>query len=412
MFRATGRGQNALLAFTLAVTVAGVSACGIAPAEQPGDTRASETIFADYETIKTDRVPSSVRVAPGSSENKAAADRISSYMNSVVYNGVVLVEREGEIVFEGAYGYSDRRAKTINRTDTVFELGSITKQFTATAIMMLAEQGKLKLDDPLSLYIPEYPCAERIRIRNLLNMTSGIPDYVTCGALGVTLEDLDTASADTIAQVKSIIRKEYSPEDMVEMMKEYPPLFEAGESYLYSNTNYYFLGMIIEKLSGMSYFEFLEETFFGPLDMRAASTDPSLLTSEGAILLLNGAVYLPSQDRTLSYAAGSICSDARDLLIWEHAVMDGNFLSAEGWAQVFEPGAFDYGFGWNVNPGVYFHGGQTVGFNTHVMIEPDTGTVIIALSNTQGSENYFSGVRVRSEQVVSEIYSLLSASGE
>ncbi|MDD4095007.1 MAG: serine hydrolase [Oscillospiraceae bacterium] len=410
MIRPNDRGRKVLLAVILSATVTFMSACVVRPVEKLSVTRESETISDVPEETQTENMPSSVRAEPGSSGNLADADRILSYMNSVEYHGVVLVARGGEVIFEGAYGYSDRREKTANRADTVFELGSITKQFTAVAIMMLVEQGKLSLDDPLSLYIPEYPYAEGITVRNLLNMTSGIPDYVTCGALGLGLEDLDTASVETIEQVKSIIQKDYSHAGMVESMKDYALLFEPGEEYSYSNTNYYFLGIVIEKLSGMSYFDFVEANFFEPLQMNSASTDPSVLTSKGAVLLQNGAIYLPSQNRTLSYAAGSIVSDARDLLKWEQAVMDGAFLSDDGWTQVFDPGDFDYGFGWSVGSGTYYHGGQTVGYNTHVMIEPESETVIIALSNTQGSDHYFSGEKVRSDRVVFEIYSLLELS--
>jgi CubicO group peptidase (beta-lactamase class C family) len=385
------------------------TACGLPIVSRPSITEKSEKITTSPETTQTQSLPSSVRAEPSSTENKAVADRILSYMNAVEYHGVVLVARGGEVIFEGAYGFSDRREETVNRIDTVFELGSITKQFTAVAVMMLVEQGKLSLDDPLDAFIPEYPYAEGITIRNLLNMTSGIPDYVTCGALGLGWEDLETASLETIEQVKSTIQKEYTPDELIELMSEYPLLFEPGEAYSYSNTNYYFLGIIIEKLSGMTYFDFVEQNFFAPLQMNATSTDSAVLTSKGALLIQNGAIYLPSQNRTLSYAAGSICSDARDLLTWELAVMDGAFLPADGWALVFDPGEFGYGFGWNVESGTYFHGGQTVGFNTHVMIEPETQTVIIALSNTQGSDHYYSGTRVRSEQVASDIYSILES---
>ncbi len=410
MIRPKIRGCKVLLAGMLTAIVICLSACSLRSGETPSVTRESEETSALSETTRTENLPSSVRAEPGSSENTVVADRIISYMSSVEYHGVVLVARGGEVIFEGAYGYSDRREETANCADTIFELGSITKQFTAVSIMMLVEQGKLSLDDPLSGYIPEYVYAEGITVRNLLNMTSGIPDYATCGALGLRLEDLDTASVETIEQVKSILQKEYSPEEMIDLMKEYPLLFEPGQAYSYSNTNYYFLGIVIEKLSGMSYFDFLKMNFFEPLKMNSASTDPSSLTSKGAVLLQNGAIYLPSQNRTLSYAAGSILSDARDLLIWEQAVMEGAFLSADGWTQVFDPGDFGYGFGWNIGSGICYHGGQTVGFNTHVMIEPETETVIIALSNTQGSENYFSGERVRSEQVTFAIYALLESS--
>ncbi len=400
--------KKALIALLIAVTTA-LSSCGLSLEESSaGYSEASVTmtpIPSQTEELKT--LPSSVISEPEEGENLVIAEKIRLYMSSVEYHGVVLVARGDAVIFEGAYGYSNLREETENRTDTIFELGSITKQFTAVAVMMLAEQGRLSLDDPLSLYIPEYPYAETITVRNLLNMTSGIPDYITCGALGFGMEDLGLASFESLEQVRSIIEKDYSRAEIVGMISDYALLFEPGEEFAYSNTNYFFLGIIIEKMSGMSFFDFVEETFFVPLGMDSTSTEPTSLTSRGAILLYNGAIYLPSQNRTLSFAAGSICSDARDLLIWEQAVLEGDFLSTDGWKQVFSPGRFDYGFGWHIMSGYYEHSGNTVGYNTHVLIEPGSRTVIIALSNTQGLDEYYIDGKVKSNQVVAEIYNLL-----
>jgi CubicO group peptidase (beta-lactamase class C family) len=112
----------------------------------------------------------------------------------------------------------------------------------------------------------------------------------------------------------------------------------------------------------------------------------------------------------LSFSAGSICSDIRDLLLWENALMEGRFLSPSGWDSVFDPGAFNYGFGWRINGDYYYHGGQTAGYNTFVLIEPSSATVIIALSNIQGTDGYFSEGVVRSDQVGFEIYSIMQHS--
>lgn len=335
------------------------------------------------------------------------AEKVDSYMNTVEYHGVVFVAQEGEVIFEKAYGFSDHQTEEANRTDTIFELGSITKQFTAVAIMQLKEQGLLTLDDPLSLYIPEYPNAEQITIRQLLNMTSGIPDYVTSGALGVGLDTASEFSFELLEQVKIIMTSQYTHAQIVEAISGYELLFEPGTDYSYSNTNYYFLGMIIEELSGVSYFDYLEQNFFVPLGMQSTSTDPADLTSSGAIILQNGEIYLPSQDRTLSYAAGVICSTAEDLYRWETDVLNGKILAEESWKEVFAAGEFDYGFGWSIGPDCYYHGGATAGFNTMVMILPDTDTVIIALSNTQGPDMFYTNGRVKSAQIVFSIYDML-----
>lgn len=350
---------------------------------------------------------SSVTENPLTSDAAGLADRVDSYMETVEYSGVVFVAQGGDIIFNKAYGLADHQTEEANRTDTIFELGSITKQFTAAAIMQLKEQGLLTLDDPLSKYIPEYPYAETISIRQLLNMTSGIPDYVTCGALGISLDAVSEFSFELLDQVEKIMTSEFTHAQIVDAISGYELLFEPGSEYSYSNTNYYFLGMIIEELSGVSYFDYLEQNFFLPLGMQSTSTDPANLTSSGAIILQNGAIYLPSQDRTLSYAAGSICSTTEDLFIWETAVLNGEILAPESWAEVFDGGEFGYGFGWNIGPDCYYHAGQTAGFNTQVMILPGTDTVIIALSNTQGPDLFYTGGRVKSAQIVFSIYDML-----
>jgi len=340
-------------------------------------------------------------------EDAEFAEQIDDYMNTVEYHGVVFVAREGAVIFEKAYGFSDHQTEEVNLPDTIFELGSITKQFTAAAIMQLKEQGLLTLDDPLSDYVPEYPYAEKITIRQLLDMTSGVPDYVTSGALGVGMDAESELSIALLEQVKSIMTSQFTHAQIIEAISEYELLFEPGTDYSYSNTNYYFLGMIIEKLSGVSYFDYLEQNFFVPLGMQSTSTDPANLTSSGAILLENGEIYLPSQDRTLSYAAGSICSTVEDLYLWETAVLNGEILSQESWTEVFAAGEFDYGFGWSIGPDCYYHGGATAGFNSMVMILPDTDTVIIALSNTQGPDMFYTNGRVKSAQIVFSIYDML-----
>lgn len=255
---------------------------------QSKDTTPAETtidISTEETTAKT-TMPSATGVTGAlSPENAELAEKINDYMKRVEYHGIVFVAQEGTVIFEKAYGFSDHQTKEANRTDTIFELGSITKQFTAAAIMQLKEQGLLTLDDPLSLYIPEYPYAEKITIRQLLNMTSGVPDYVTNGALGIGLDAASEFSIALLQQVEQILTSQFTHDQIIEAISKYELLFEPGTDHSYSNSNYYFLGMIIEQLSGVSYFDYLEQNFFAPLGMDSTSTDPANLTSSGAILL-------------------------------------------------------------------------------------------------------------------------------
>ena len=388
-----------------AVLCVGVSSCAISVKTDPEASVETTTIESEDTAF-----PSEVQINPDASGSLERSKQIQKYLNSVEYNGAVLVQTENEVIFEGAYGFADHKNLSENQIGTVFEIGSITKQFTAVAIMMLAEQGKLSLDDTLASYIPDYPRADEITILNLLNMTSGIPDYITCGALGLSYHDIEEASPEMIDEITEIVGREYSREEIIRKISDYELLFEPGDDSFYSNTNYFFLGIILEKISGTTFFDFVETNFFVPLEMKNSSADSRDISSSGIFRIANGRVYLPHTDRSLSFSAGSICSDIRDLLLWENALMEGRFLSPSGWDSVFDPGAFNYGFGWRINGDYYYHGGQTAGYNTFVLIEPSSATVIIALSNIQGTDGYFSEGVVRSDQVGFEIYSIMQHS--
>lgn len=321
---------------------------------------------------------------PGTFDEASA----QSYMDGITFDGVVLVAENDQISWTYESGLADRDNNVPNTMDTVFEFGSITKQFTAVAIMQLVEQGKISLEDTLDKYIPDYPYADKITIHQLLNMTSGVPDYLFCGVLGFSWSDFENLDFSTIMNLESLLGEvattPLKKEELVEKISKYPLNFDPGTQYEYSNTNYYFLGIIIEQLSGMAYDEYIRKNILEPLDLTELFPDNDHLTSNGRTDLKLIHFDFPHQDVTLSYSVGVMTGTAEGLLEWEKCVLDRKLLSSESWDKIFDGGQFGYGYGWTiVGDGVVEHSGMTLGYNTNVRINLKDRKVIIVLSNIQ-----------------------------
>ncbi|MBO4474758.1 MAG: beta-lactamase family protein [Clostridiales bacterium] len=352
---------------------------------EPDDTTGSVT-SESAETSESDETskPDPTSAAVSSSFDTGEAE---GYLSSKNFDGVVLVADQDQVVWTYASGMADRENNVMNTMNTVFEFGSITKQFTAVAVMQLVEAGKLSTDDTLDMYLPEYSHAKEITIHQLLNMTSGIPDYLYCGVLGVSLgnfEDMDLADVLDLEQaIRRVISTPIDKTKFVNDMSAYALDFTPGSQFAYSNTNYYFLGMVIEKLSGMPYDEYIRKNLLEPLGITELYPDTDHLTSFGRTDLTVMKFDFPSQDPSISYAVGVMTGTASGLLQWETAVLDGKLLTKESWDQIFDGGAFGYGYGWYIGNGYVEHGGMTLGYNTSVRIDKNTRRVVIVLSNIQ-----------------------------
>lgn len=283
------------------------------------DITAIPSLVEDDESVqKSDATGNKVTQGPTSSTNEGNdetslaefKDEVAKYLEKKPFQGTVLIEKNGEIILKQAYGYANAEDKIPNKTDTIYEIGSVTKQFTAVGIMMLVEGGSISLDDTLDKYLPEYPYASKITIRQLLNMTSGIGDFLGNKSI---LHNLGLDNAEDYFDRR--MSKEITHEELLKYINKEELQFEPGTQYAYSNTNYYLLGMIIEKLSGMSYEEYITANIFKPLGMSSTSFNPLNTTATG--YRNNKGKYSPSMspDPTISYAAGSICSNVDDMLL-------------------------------------------------------------------------------------------------
>ncbi len=241
-------------------------------------------------------------------------DYIAAQMRRLHIPGVSLaIVRDGHIVKAQGYGFANFELKAPGRKETVYEIGSNTKQFTAAAIMMLVDEGKVRLDDSVTKYFPEAPQAWRgITIRHLLTHTSGIQNHV--------------AVPDWLDVFRTNLKFETAParDELLKMFFKLPLEFRPGETWAYDNTGYYLLGIVIEKASGKSYWQFLDERIFKPLGMNATrNTDPQPIVPNRASgyewkndHFENRPVLLP----VIAFSAGSLLSTAEDMAKWDAAL--------------------------------------------------------------------------------------------
>ncbi|MBV8206688.1 MAG: beta-lactamase family protein [Acidobacteria bacterium] len=319
--------------------------------------------------------------------HSARFDQIAQhYYDSGQFMGNVLVAQGDQVVFEKSYGYANEEWKLPNTADSKFRLGSITKQFTAACILLLEERGKLKVDDPVKKYVPDAPPAwDKITIFQVLTHTSGIPSFT---------EFKDYMDWQLTAN---------PPEKLIARFRDKPLDFEPGTKWQYSNSGYALLGYVVEKASGVTYQQFLQDNIFAPLHMADSGYD-----SNSAIIPHRAAGYTREKetlvnagyvDMSVPYSAGALYSTTHDLLRWEQGLFGGRLLSAASLKKmltsVTEAGnpavtaKSDYGLGLfirKVNGRTQIsHGGGIQGFNTQLAYWPDEKLTIVVLSNVNGA---------------------------
>lgn len=293
-----------------------------------------------------------------------------------------LVSRNGQIIYKKAFGMANLELNIPMQADNIFRIGSITKQFTAVAILQLMEQGKLSLQDDITKFIPDYPThGHHISIEHLLTHTSGIQSYTDMKDFG------------------EIMRKDMKPEELIAHFKNQPMEFAPGTKWNYNNSGYFLLGYIIEKITGKTYPQYLEENFFKPLDMTN-----SYYGSDSKIIKNRASAYEKGKDgfvnaeplsMTLPYSAGSIQSTVEDLFKWHQAVHAYKLLKKENLDKAFTKYKLNdgketqYGYGWflgNVQGSATIeHGGGINGFLTQSIYLPKEDVFVAVFSNCDGN---------------------------
>jgi len=300
----------------------------------------------------------------------------------------VLVLRDGEEVFRRGYGLAVVEDGTAVTPQTNFRLASISKQFTAAAILLLAQDGKLSLDDKIKHWLPTLPAAaDAITIRQLLSHTGGLIDY----------EDLMPASQQT--QLHDI--------DVLHLLeKSNRTYFVPGKGYRYSNGGYALLALIVGKASGQDFATFLRQRIFLPLGMRNtyAHQDGIDEVPERAYGYSRVDSHWQRTDQSPTSAVlgdGGIYSSLEDLAHWDAALYDERLLNAESLRQAFSPATATpepdvpfYGFGWRINGETLWHSGESLGFRNVIVRYPQRHFSVIILTNRDGPEPYASALRI------------------
>lgn len=298
------------------------------------------------------------------------------YMDAAVkvdgFSGAVLVSRKGETLFARGYGLANVEHDVPNTPRTRFRLGSITKQFTAMAILVLKEQGKLALDDPIGKYVDDAPAAwKKVTLHHLLTHTSGVPSYTS-----------------DPSYVKKMARPE-SVKSMIARFRDKPLDFESGSKFSYSNSGYFLLGAVIEKASGTSYEAFLKSSIFDPLGLKDTGYDHFETVIPGRASgyeregdQLRNAPYL---DMSQPYAAGSLYSTVEDLARWDRALHEGKLISKASYDRMFKTEKAGYAYGWAVadrsGRKEVGHGGGINGFATRIDRYPEQDVCVVVLCN-------------------------------
>lgn len=303
---------------------------------------------------------------------------VAPYFKADAPGGVVIVVKDRQVIYRKGFGLADVANAVPMKGGEQHRIGSLTKQFTATAILLLEQDGKLALSDRLSAYLPGYPAHGRdITIEHLLTHTAGLPNYTSKPGF------------------RALLNKDLAVHEVIDTFKDDPLEFAPGSKHAYSNSGYVLLGAVIEKVSGMSYAQFVERRIFSPLGMKDTAYDghargaaPRAVahsTTPGGFRLAT------HMSMTLPYAAGALVSTADDLARWNDAIVEGKLLKPANWQRAFTPSKLThgestgYGYGWRIDTLQgrlrIWHGGGAPGHSAHALRLPEEKLFVAVLVN-------------------------------
>lgn len=322
----------------------------------------------------------------GNSINSVYSQNIESKIDSLLLNvfkdkngpgGDFLVAKDGKIIYQKSFGKANLELDVNLTSENVFQIGSMTKQFTAISVLILEEKGKLNVNDPISKYIPDYPMGEKITLHHLLTHTSGIKDFTRMKSL------------------QEISKKEMTPKMIVDFFKNEPVDFLPGEKFDYNNSGYVLLGHIIELVSGVEYEEFIQKNIFDKAGMTKSyyASDRKIIPKRafGYQKKEYGYVNKTQISFSVPFSSGSLMSTTFDMLKWQNALNQNLLLNAKSVKKAFTKyklnngQEFAYGYGWhlrNMNDTITRqHGGSIFGFKSMGVYIPSEDIYVIGLSN-------------------------------
>ena len=306
----------------------------------------------------------------------AVAAKVDQYMQAQLahngFSGTVLVAHDGKPLIAKGYGYANVEWQIPNAPDTKFRVGSITKQFTSMVIMQLREQGKLKVEDSVCIYVTPCPDAWKpVTIHHLLTHTSGIPTYTA------------------LPEWRKVNMQPKTVDEMVGFFRDLPLQWVPGEKYAYNNSGYFLLGVVIEKITGKKYEQALRDMVLAPVGLNDTGYDwtATIIPKRAAGYVGTGKNVLnaPPLDMQQPYAAGSLYSTVGDLLKWDQALYTDTVLPAAAKAKMWTPALQDYAYGWNIrsaSPATFGyqriqHGGGINGFSANFIRVPEAKATVV-----------------------------------
>lgn len=309
-------------------------------------------------------------------------EMLSTYFKPGEPGATVIVSQRGVILFRKAYGLANTGTNMPLRPELPLRVGSVTKQFTAAAIMLLAEQGKLSVSEEIGKYFTEYPEHGRhVTIEHLLTHTSGIRNYTE------------------LPQFGTVMTKDVSADEGIAFFKDVPPQFQPGQRFSYSNSNYFLLGAIIEKVSGMSYPDFMQQQIFQPLQMRSTEIENAhspLSPVIGYSQDRKGISSAPYYSMSWPFAAGALRTSVDDLVRWDSAIRTGMLLRRESWDRIAADHTLNggshtgYGYGWFIRKvggsNALEHGGDIGGFSADTWRFPKEELFVAVLANSDAHD--------------------------
>lgn len=322
----------------------------------------------------------------GNPLNSISAQNIESKIDSLLVNvfkdkngpgGEFLVAKAGKIIYQKSFGKANLELDVNLTSENIFQIGSMTKQFTAISVLILEEKDKLNLNDPVSKYIPDYPLGDKITLHHLLTHTSGIKDFTKMKSLG------------------EIAQKEMTPKMIVDFFKNEPVDFASGEKFVYNNSGYVLLGYIIEIVSGETYEDFVQKNIFDKAGMTKSfyASDRKIISKRAYGYQKKEYEYVNKTQISFSvpFSSGSLMSTVGDMLKWQNALNQNLLLNPKTIKKAFtkyklnDGQEFTYGYGWHLKEingtSIREHGGSVFGFKSMGVYIPSEDIYVIGLSN-------------------------------
>lgn len=341
--------------------------------ETISETVSSQTVSSEAESKENSEIESTSETDTESADKELSAESIKALVETNIeeyeFEGIVYLTKNGEVLYQSASGVGENEESLT--VETPMPLGSVSKQFCAVAVLMLNEQGKLSLDDTLDKYYPKYEDGKKITIKNLLSMRTGIRDMVNEG----TVQDM---SADNDEATNTAAIEEWIFSQSLK--------FNPDEGYAYSNSNYFLLANIVEKVSGQKYFDFISENIFIPLGMNNTGSVEEVKNSPEWAKGIDLSSVEDGKIAGLTKGAGDIVSTAHDMDIWMTALQSGKIISEESYIEMTTnqspeyPSQYGYGLELDIN-GFTGHMGAIATYTAGDYFSEESGYNLFVASN-------------------------------